>query len=246
MFVPRSRFVAVGAALLILACGTKEKPQVDTTTPSSTPAPPPSGAASTAPAADSMILVRGSLASVTPTELVVKTDSTTVTVSTPQPIQVFAREPSNLSHVAPNSFVGVTTVKQADGSEKATEIHIFAEALRGLGEGSRMMNPPATGNSASRMTNGSVSGAQPANDAAAAKMSNGSVATSNGATIVVQFAGGSTTAVVPPNTPVTEIKQTHEKLAVGDRVTVVGIRTPGGTLTAQKVLLSNQPRVSER
>src|SRR4051794_40781746 len=108
MPVPKSHLVAVAAALLILACGTKDKPQVDTTTPSATPAPPPSSAGSTSPTADSMVLVRGSLTSATSTELVVKTDSASVTVSTPQPVQIFARGPSDLSHVAPNSFVGVT------------------------------------------------------------------------------------------------------------------------------------------
>ena len=89
-----------------------------------------------------------------------------------------------------------------------------------------------------RMTNGSVSGSKMTNGAAS-KMSNGSVSSTNGSTLVVQFAGGTTTAVVPPHTTVTEIKATNEKLAVGDRVTVIATRGAGGTLTSRKVMLSS-------
>jgi len=38
---------------------------------------------------------------------------------------------SDLSKVQEKTFIGVTTVKQPDGSERATEIHIFPEELRG-------------------------------------------------------------------------------------------------------------------
>lgn len=243
------RFVAVSAAVLACACSKSETPKVDTTTPSTAPAPAPGTAASNAPAADSMILVRGSITSVTPTQVVVKTDSATITVNTPQPVHVFARGKSDLSHVTPNSFVGVTTVKQPDGSEKATEIHIFPDELRGLGEGSRMMAPargaPA-GGAGSRMTNGAVSGSKMTNGSAStmtngtagSKMSNGAVSSTNGTSIVVQFAGGSTTAVVPAATPIMEIKATDKKLAAGDQVVVVATKGADGNLVSQKVLLS--------
>ena len=42
-----------------------------------------------------------------------------------------------LSDIKPNSFIGVTGMPQADGSQKAVEIHIFPEQLRGTGEGFR-------------------------------------------------------------------------------------------------------------
>jgi hypothetical protein len=233
-----ARFVAVSAFLG--ACSKTETAKVDTSTPSATPAPAPSAGASTAPSADSMILVRGAIASVSATQVVVKTDSATVTVNTPQPVQVFSRGPSDLSHVTPNSFIGVTTVKQPDGTEQATEIHIFPDALRGLGEGSRMMNPPASGSGSagSRMTNGAVSTPQMTNGTTASKMSNGSVVSTSGTSLVVSFAGGTTTAVVPAKTPVTEIKPSDKKLAAGEQVVVVATKGADGNLTSDKVLLA--------
>jgi hypothetical protein len=42
-----------------------------------------------------------------------------------------------LSDIKENSFIGVTGMPQPDGSQKAIEIHIFPEAMRGTGEGHR-------------------------------------------------------------------------------------------------------------
>ena len=44
---------------------------------------------------------------------------------------------AGLADIKHNSFIGVTGMPQADGSQKAVEIHIFPEALRGTGEGHR-------------------------------------------------------------------------------------------------------------
>src|SRR5713101_6359827 len=41
------------------------------------------------------------------------------------------------SDIKANSFIGVTGMPQADGSQKAVEIHIFPEPMRGTGEGHR-------------------------------------------------------------------------------------------------------------
>ena len=241
MFTKKVFHFIAASAVLAAACSKTETAKVDTTTPSATPGPAPSTTASTAASSDSMILVRGAITSVSAAQLVVKTDSASVTVNTPQPVHVFTRGPSDLSHVTPNSFIGVTTVKQPDGTEKATEIHIFPDELRGLGEGSRMMNPPAngSGSAGSRMTNGAVSSSKMTNGAVSdSKMTNGAVSTTSGTTLVVSFPGGTTTATVPPKTPIMEIKATDKKLAAGDQVVVVATRGADGNLSSQKVLLS--------
>jgi hypothetical protein len=42
-----------------------------------------------------------------------------------------------LGDIKDNSYIGVTGMPQSDGSQKAVEIHIFPEPLRGVGEGHR-------------------------------------------------------------------------------------------------------------
>ena len=190
------------------------------------------------PNGGSPVTVRGSVVSTSGNQLVIKVDTGTVPVTMTQPFGFYTRVASDLSNVKEGTFIGVTTVKQSDGSERATEIHIFPEALRGTGEGSRMM-APNPGRSASRMTNGNVSTSRMTNGAVApSRMSNGSVASTNGSTLVVQYAGGSTTVTVPPNTPVTEIRLASKPLAVGDRVVVVATKRADGLLASNRVLLA--------
>ena len=63
-----------------------------------------------------------------------------------------------LSDIKPNSFIGVTGMPQPDGSQKAVEIHIFPEALRGTGEGFRpwdlMPNSTMTNATVAQMVKG--------------------------------------------------------------------------------------------
>ena len=182
------------------------------------------------------IMLRGTVTSVSANQLVLKSDTGAVTVTLTQPFHVYSRVPSDLSHVKEGSFIGVTTVKQPDGSERATEIHVFPEELRGLGEGSRMMSADrAAGRS--RMTNGNVSASRMTNGTASqSRMSNGNVSSTNGSSLVVQYAGGSQNVTVPANTPVTELKLSSKNLAVGDRVAVPAKKAPDGSLTADKAV----------
>ena len=188
------------------------------------------------PSADARVEVRGTVVSVSPNQLVIKADTGTVTVTLTQPFHLYTRAPSDLAHVKENSFIGVTTLKQPDGSERATEIHVFPEELRGVGEGSRMMSPDTRANP-SRMTNGSVSASRMTNGMASqSRMSNGNVRSTKGSSLVVQYAGGSQNATVPPNTPVTELKLASKAIAAGDRVVVLAMRAADGALTADKAI----------
>jgi uncharacterized protein DUF5666 len=182
------------------------------------------------------ILLRGTVTSVSANQLVLKSDTGNVTVAVTQPFHLYSRVTSDLAHVKENSFIGVTTVKQPDGSERATEIHVFPEELRGLGEGSRMMEPDTSSNR-SRMTNGNVSQSRMTNGTASqSRMSNGNVSSTNGTSLVVQYAGGSQNVTVPPNTPVTELKLSPKAIAVGDQVAVLATKSADGTLTADKAV----------
>jgi len=69
---------------------------------------------------------------------------------------------SDRAQITDGSFLGVTSVANADGSQRAVEVHVFPEAMRGTGEGSYGWDWP--GGSGSKMTNGT---------AVASKMTNG-------------------------------------------------------------------------
>jgi Domain of unknown function (DUF5666) len=228
-----SPLLAASTAFLLTACSQR----ADTST-SDTAA----GTSTSASSADTSTTVRGTVSSVSSTSIVVATANGNATVAVTPPLQVFARQPATLADVKENTFIGVTTVKQPDGTEKATEIHIFPEELRGLGEGSRMMNANAGGSSGNRMTNGAVSNSRMTNGTAASRMSNGNVANASGSTLDVQYAGGSQKVTVPPNTPVTQIKATSKSLAVGDQVAIPAKKAADGSLSTNKVLLANAPR----
>jgi hypothetical protein len=188
------------------------------------------------PNPDAPIMLRGTVVSTSANKLVIKSDTGAVTVTMSRPFHLYTRVPTDLSKVTENSFIGVTTVKQPDGSERATEIHVFPEELRGVGEGSRMMAPAASAG-ASRMTNGNVSASRMTNGTASqSRMSNGNVSSTNGSSLVVQYAGGSQNVTVPPTTPVTELKLASRSVAVGDQVAVLAKKTPDGSLTADKAI----------
>jgi hypothetical protein len=138
-----------------------------------------------------------------------------------------------MEDITPNTFVGVTTVKQPDGSNRATEIHIFPAELRGLGEGSRPMAPATSGGGApSTMTNGAARAPE-----TKSTMTNGN-ASSLGSTLDVQYAGGSIKANVPANTQITKLVATSKPLAAGDRIVVVATKNADGSLATNRVMLA--------
>jgi hypothetical protein len=94
---------------------------------------------------DGITIVRGTIMRAAPGALDIKTKDSVVTLTVAQPFHLYTRAPSALSQVTDSTFVGVTTVKQPDGTEQATEVHIFPSELRGLGEGSYMMDQSPNG-----------------------------------------------------------------------------------------------------
>lgn len=224
ILVGRVGVIAMGA--MFAACSAKNSARTDSASATGSVAPADS-------AAGTMTMIRGTVASASATTLSVQSDSGTMNVQLAQPIRVYERQPARLDEVTPNTFIGVTTAKQPDGSDQATEIHIFPEELRGLGEGSRPMAAPSSGGAGSTMTNGTMSNG----NTSSPQMSNGS-ASRVGSALVVQYAGGSIKATVPPNTPVTKLAATSKPLATGDRVVVVATKRPDGTLESNRVIIA--------
>ena len=221
----------------ILACAKTE----NTTTTSDSTASTTSSTTTTTTTTDTANApVRGTLASLTDNSVTVAARTGNITLAIAQPFAVYSRVPAKLADVTSNSFVGVTSVAQPDGSQRATEIHIFPEALRGMGEGSRPMGGPnggRRGGGGSNMTNGTVSGSQMTNGTAST-MTNGTISGQNGGTLTVQYAGGTQTITVPANVTVTAIAPTQTKPAPGANVVVLTAKQPDGSVRATGIMVA--------
>jgi hypothetical protein len=88
----------------------------------------------------------------------------------------------SMADIKDGSYIGSGAMPQPDGTQKAVEVHIFPEAMRGTGEGFRPWTRPG-----STMTNGTA----------------GETVTGvNGSVITVKYKGGEQKIVVPPGTPI--------------------------------------------
>jgi hypothetical protein len=235
------------AAIGITGCSRKDT-YAAASDSATTAAPVPAPASTTAPASN-IVRLRGNVVAVSDTALDLSSDSGNVHVSIGGPLDVYARVPATLAQVNENSFVGVTSVKQPDGSQRATEIHIFPDKLRGTGEGSYLMQRGnrggGGGGSPSTMTNGTVSQA-PADSSKAPRMTNGSVTGKPGGTMTVKYQDGTQTITIPPDVSVTAISPSTTPLAPGANVSVTATKQPDGTLKASFVMLGGGGRGGRR
>jgi hypothetical protein len=128
---------------------------------------------------------------------------------------------ASLSDIKTGSFVGVTGMPQADGSQKALEVHIFPEAMRGTGEGHYPwdLRPQST------MTNGYVEHVEQ------------TVTGVNGQTLTLKYKDGEKKIIVPPDTPiVTYVLGDKSELKPGAKILIAAAKKlPDGTLQAPRV-----------
>ena len=174
--------------------------------------------------------VLGKVQSFTGSSLDVATPSGVVHVTVTQPLATYKQIPSDLSHVTSNSYVGVPSVQQADGTELAKQVIIFPKELRGAAEGSVLTDAPGA-TTHSRMTNGSVS--KPA--VSHSRMTNGSVEKGGGSSLVVRYQDGSQTISIPAGVPVTLVAKEKVTLGAGDVIYAPTEKLPDGTLTTNKI-----------
>ena len=176
--------------------------------------------------------VIGKVQSFIGSSLDVQTPSGVVHVDVKQPLTTYKQIPSDLSHVASASYVGVASTEQADGKEVAKQIIIFPAELSGAAEGSVLTDPPGA-TAHSRMTNGSVSRLPVSHS----RMTNGTVQKDSGTTLIVQYQDGSKTISVPPNVLVVEVAPEQVTFATGDVVYAATEKLPNRTLMTNKILL---------
>jgi hypothetical protein len=80
-------------------------------------------------------------------------DGSAVTLKLADNVVVTAVLKATVADIKPGTYIGSGAVPQADGSQKAVEVHIFAESQRGQGDGHR---PGWYGAPNGTMTNGNV------------------------------------------------------------------------------------------
>jgi hypothetical protein len=119
---------------------------------------------------------------------------------------------ASLSDIKQGSFVGVTAMPQADGSQNALEVHIFPESMRGTGEGHYPwdLRPQST------MTNANVDQVATAVD---------------GQTLTLKYKDGEKKIFVSSKTPIVVYSPGDKSdLKVGAKVFIVAVKLPDGTL----------------
>jgi hypothetical protein len=122
-----------------------------------------------------------------------------------------------LSDIKVGSFVGATTVPGPDGSQNAVEVHVFPEAMRGTGEGSRPydLRPNST------MTNATVEQTVAGND---------------GHTLMVKYKDGEKKVVVAADTPVvTYVPGDKSDLKPGAKIIAFIKKLPDGSFETNRV-----------
>ena len=111
--------------------------------------------------AQDTVRVRGTIDRVDGDTYVIKTRAgAEVKVKLPDNVMVVALTKASLADIKQGSYIGVAGMPQPDGSQRALEVHIFPEPMRGTGDGHRGwdLQPSST------MTNGNVEQATPSGD----------------------------------------------------------------------------------
>lgn len=82
--------------------------------------------------------IRGTIEKVDGNTVEIKArDGNPMTVKLADNARVMAFVKATMDDIKPNSYIGVTAMPEADGSQRAIAIHIFTEAQRGAAEGHR-------------------------------------------------------------------------------------------------------------
>jgi hypothetical protein len=126
---------------------------------------------------------------------------------------------ASMADIKENTFLGSAAMPQPDGTQKALEVHIFSEAMRGTGEGHRPFAPVRGGT----MTNGTAAGA--------------TVTGVDGAVIKLKYKDGEKLIVVPPGVPIVRYEiGSAADLKVGAPFTITAAtKKPDGTLESPRI-----------
>jgi hypothetical protein len=175
-------------------------------------------AAASASFAQQTTRIRGPIAAVDGAVLTVKAgEAGDVKVRLAENAAVYAAVKASLADIKPGVFIGVGATPQADGSQRAIQITIFAESLRGTGEGHRPWDRPN-----STMTNATV---------------DTTVAGVNGQEITIKYKGGEEKIIVGPEAVIRAyVEGSRDELKPGANVSIFNaMRAPDGVFEAARV-----------
>jgi hypothetical protein len=170
-------------------------------------------------AQDAPVRVRGTIDRVEGDTYIVKArGGAELKVTLAEKAMVVALIKASLSDIKQGSYVGVSGMPQADGSQKALEVHIFPEAMRGVGDGHRGWDLQPT----STMTNGNVEQA---------------TASSDGQVLMLKYKDGEKKIVVSSDTPiVVYVPGERSELKPGASIFIAAaVKQPDGSLQAPRV-----------
>jgi hypothetical protein len=176
--------------------------------------------AATSAFAQAPVRVRGTIESIDNAGIITVKgrDGQMMKVMLPEKAPVRAVVKMTIADIQKGSFIGITAMPQPDGSQKAVEIHIFPEAMRGTGEGHRPWDlmPNST------MTNATV---------------DSEVASNDGQVLMMKYKDGEKKIIVPPTTAiVTYATATRADLVPGATVFVANAKKlPDGKLEAPNI-----------
>jgi hypothetical protein len=151
-------------------------------------------------------------------------DGSAVTIKLPDNVVVTAVFKATVADIKPGAYIGSGAVPQADGSQKAVEVHIFAESMRGQGDGHR---PGWYGASNGTMTNGAV---EPTGTVS-------TVGAGGEPSFIVKYKEGDKRIVVPANAHIVRYEVgSKDDLKAGAPFSIqAAAKQPDGTFTAPRI-----------
>jgi hypothetical protein len=141
-----------------------------------------------------------------------------LTIHLAEKVSIYGVSKGAMADLKPNAFIGVGAMPQADGSQRAMQITVFAESQRGLGEGFRPWDRAPN----STMTNGTV---------------DTRVGAVDGPTLTVKYKGGEQKIVVPSDAVILAYALGDKsELKPGAHIAIIGAKPRAdGALDAARV-----------
>ena len=172
-----------------------------------------------APPANPPVRVRATIENVDGNKLMVKLNNgQDATIVMPDNARVLGVEKATIGDVKVGNYVGVSSMPQADGTQKAIHVHIFLDAQRGVAEG----HMPWDNRPGSMMTNAAVETTVAGND---------------GQTLTVKYKDGEKKVIVPPEATIVKYAPgDRAELKPGAKIFIAGAaRQPDGSLQAGNI-----------